>query len=135
VREQFAAVELLRGTIARHSVIAYGRHTSADLTRIDFDGAEWPSYVPLRLPSTIVVRERQPPGAAAVLLNQAHTYPDLILPVDTAELRMLEATDGRRSIGTIAELAGADAECARSLFERLWWYDEMVFDASGTDST
>jgi SAM-dependent methyltransferase len=134
VREQFAAVELLRGTIARHSLIAYGRHMSADQKRIGFDSAAWPSYVPLRLPSTIVIRERQPPGAAAVLLNQAHTYPDLILPVDATELRMVEATDGRRSIGAIAKFTGADAECARSLFERLWWYDQMVFDTSGAAS-
>lgn len=134
LREQFAAVELLRGTIARHSLIAYGRHASEGKTRIEFDGVEWPSYVPLRLPSTIVVRERQPPGATAVLLNQAHTYPDLILPVNAIELKMVEATDGRRTIGAIAELIGADAECARSLFERLWWYDEMVFDVSGTGS-
>jgi SAM-dependent methyltransferase len=135
VREQFAAVELLRGTIARHSLIAYGRHGSGGKTRIDFAGAAWPAYVPLRLPSTIVVRERQPPGAAAVLLNQAHTYPDLILPVNATELRMVEATDGRRSIGAIAELVGADAERARSLFERLWWYDEVVFDMSGAAGT
>jgi SAM-dependent methyltransferase len=135
VREQFAAVELLRGTIARHSLIVYSRHESAHRTRIDFNGAAWPSYVPLRLLSTRVVRERQPPGAAAVLLNQAHTYPDLILPVDLTELRMVEATDGRRSIGAIAKLTGVDVECARSLFERLWWYDQMVFDASGTART
>jgi hypothetical protein len=70
-----------------------------------------------------------------VLLNQAHTYPDLILPVNTTELRMVEATDGCRSIGAIAKLTGADAERARSLFERLWWYDQMVFDASGTART
>jgi hypothetical protein len=48
---------------------------------------------------------------------------------------MVEAIDGCRSIGAIAELIGAGAGRARSLFERLWWYDEMVFDASRTGST
>ncbi len=100
--------------------------------RFDDDG--WLGYVPLRLPETITVQQRLPAGAAAALINQSHSDPDLVLFVDAAELRMVEAIDGQRSIAGIiqrqASPAAAVAPAAASLFQRLWWYDQVVFDAS-----
>ena len=55
-----------------------------------FDGDGWLNYTPIRLPETITVQERLPPGAAAVLINQEHTDTDLYLPVDATELRLVE---------------------------------------------
>ena len=45
---------------------------------------------------------------------------------------MLEAVDGRRSIAAIVADAGGDRLLprARSLFEKLFWYDQVVFDSS-----
>ena len=40
------------------------------------------SYVPLRMPDTICVQDRLPPGAAAVLINPTHAYRDLVMPID-----------------------------------------------------
>jgi len=126
--DRYAAVELLRGTMARHTIIARAGGTPD----ISFRGAAWPGYVPIRRPSTIAVQEprRMPAGAAAVLLNREHTYPDLILPVNGRELRMYESIDGRRPIAEIGDRAGGDPGAARELFERLWWYDQIVVDAS-----
>jgi hypothetical protein len=96
--------------------------------------------VPLRLPETIAVQQRLPAGAAAALINQSHSDPNLVLFVDAAELRMVEAIDGRRTIaGIVQRLVGPTSqrrklrEQARSLFQRLWWYDQVVFDASSKD--
>jgi hypothetical protein len=74
-----------------------------------------------------------PPGAAAVLINQSHTYTDLYLPIDKEEKQLLERIDGKRTIADIVRDTGGHErhwERARSFFERLWWYDQVVFDAS-----
>ena len=57
-------------------------------------GEAWLSYVPLSLPWALVVRERLPPGAAAVLINRAHAYPDLALAINAAQDAYC-AVDGR----------------------------------------
>ena len=79
--EQFAAVELLRGTMVRHSVIVH-RDDSPDRTHpLTFDGDAWLECVPIRAPDTISVQERLPAGTAAVLINRSHTFTDLTLPL------------------------------------------------------
>ena len=53
------------------------------------------------------MEERLPPGAAAALINQTHTYTDLVLPIDRAEKRVNnEAIDGTRSVAEIELVAG-----------------------------
>ena len=45
---------------------------------------------------------------------------------------MFDAIDGRRSIAEIAERAGGNEllSRARDFFEKLFWYDQVVFDTS-----
>ena len=134
--EQYAAVELFRGTMLRHSAVLYRNDDPDASRRISFAGDAWRGYVPIRMPDTICVQERLPPGAAGVLINQSHTHTDLFLPIDAPEKKLFDAIDGER---TIREIAGGheDPDIARVLFERLWWYDQVVFDASrlpGQDS-
>lgn len=128
LEEQFAAMELFRGTMVQHSLIAY-RNDRAFQEQIGFDGDAWLDYVPIRRPDTIVVQEHLPAGSAAVLINRSHTYTDIYLPIDAQQKTLFEAIDGSRSIG---ELAADDAlrSTARVLFERLWRYDQVVFDLS-----
>lgn len=126
-RGQFAAMELFRGTMARHSIVAYGSDDEARAAALDFETDAWLRYIPVRLPDTITVREKLPPGASAVLINRTHAFSDLYLPIDAPQERLLSAVDGRR---TIADVAGAvgNREAARSLFKRLWLWDQVVFD-------
>ncbi len=129
---QHAAVELLRGTMAKHNLVVYRDDRPAESQPIGFDGDAWRGYVPLRLPWTLCVRDRAPPGSAAVLINRAHTYSDLALPIDLAQDRMFAAIDGHRPIDEILRIAagpGAAAH-ARRFFEQLWQYDHIVFDAT-----
>jgi len=135
--EQYAAVELFRGTMVRHSVIAYRDDDPGGAQPITFSGDAWRGYVPLRMPDTICVQERLPPGAAAVLINPTHAYRDLIMPIDSTEMAWFDAIDGNRSIGDIVEstlpssTAKLQLDMARTFFEKLWRYDQVVFDASG----
>jgi hypothetical protein len=88
------------------------------------------------MPDTICIQERLPAGAAAVLINQTHTYTDLVMPIDATEKLMFDAIDGKRSVGDIAKgtvpSTGKESplDLARAFFERLWWYDQVVFDSS-----
>ena len=56
------------------------------------------------------------------------------LPIDAAEERLLGAIDGKRSIGEISRIAGCESGEVRVLrfFERLWQYDQVVFDLTRT---
>jgi hypothetical protein len=68
--------------------------------------------VPLRLPWTQLVQERLPAGAAE-------------------DKRLVDAIDGRSSVTEIAVHARVtERGRVRTLFERLWWYDQVAFDAS-----
>jgi SAM-dependent methyltransferase len=130
---QYAAVELFRGTMVSHSFIAYRDDWSDGTRSITFVGDSWRGYIPIRLPWTICVRERLPPGSVAVLINQSHTFNDLILSVDAFEDRLFGAIDGNRTLADIVQFAAQteDGEQrAVRFFERLWRYDQVVFDAS-----
>jgi SAM-dependent methyltransferase len=136
--EQFATVELFRGTMVRHSVIVYRDDSLNPSPPVSFAADAWLNYVPIRMSETICVLERLPAGAAGVLINQNHTYTDLIMTIDAAEKRMFDAIDGNRTIDDISETALPSLRRqrqlnARTFFERLWWYDQVVFDTSLPD--
>jgi len=135
--EQYAAVELFRGTMVRHSMVVYRNDSPHDPQPIRFAGDTWRDYVPIRMPDTICIQERQPPAAAAVLINKTHTYKDLLMSINSTEKRWLDAVDGNSCIGDIVEgeLPPSSRRIplidkARTFFERLWWYDQVVFDAT-----
>jgi hypothetical protein len=135
---QHAAVELFRGTMVRHKLIAYRDDGAGARHLITFSDDAWLEYVPIRLPWTLCIRERVPPGSVAVLINQAHPFPDLVLPVDPAADRLLGAIDGQRTLAEILQFVGADAVDEREalgFFERLWQYDQVVFDSRAAVKT
>jgi SAM-dependent methyltransferase len=133
---QYAAIELFRGTMARHSAVVYRSDSAVAHQPIDFADGAWLDYVPIRMPDTICVIDRLPPGAAAVLINRSHTYRDLFLPIGTEEKQLFDAIDGELTIGDVIartlspSSAVTSLEAARAFFERLWLHDQVVFDAS-----
>jgi SAM-dependent methyltransferase len=123
--EQYAAAELFRGTMVAHSLVVYRNDPGSSPLQVSFAGDGWRRYIPIRMPDTICVQERLPAGAAGVLINRNHTYRDLILPIGSTEKRWFDCIDGSRTISDIAE-----NDAAGTFFERLWWHDQVVFDAS-----
>jgi SAM-dependent methyltransferase len=133
--EQYAAIELFRGTMVRHSVVVYLNENARVAQQINFADDAWLDYVPIPMPDTICIQDRLPFGAAAVLINPTHPYKDLVLPIDSAEKQLFDAIDGLRSI---AEIVGRSLslphrrtqfDTAHSFFRRLWLNDYVVFDA------
>lgn len=132
-RQQHAAVELFRGTMASHSFIAYRNDHPGESQPITFSDDRWRKYVPIAKPWTVRVRDRLPPGSVAVLINRAHTFTDLVLAIDSFGNRLLDAIDGKRTLAEILRPAALDSGGERralGFFERLWQYDQIVFDAS-----
>ena len=133
--EQYAAIELFRGTMVRHSLVTYRDDSSRGPQQVSFAGDAWLGYVPIRMADTICVQDRLPSGAAAVLINQTHTCRDLFLPIGSTEKQLFDAIDGERSIGVIVERSLSSSyrrnlDMPRTFFERLWWHDQVVFDSS-----
>jgi SAM-dependent methyltransferase len=134
--QQYAAIELFRGTMARHSIVAYRSGSAAGSQQVSFIGDAWLDYVPVRMPDTICVEDRLPPGASAVLINRSHTYTDLFLPIGSTEKLMFDAIDGTHSVTDIVESTlssshrTANLDLARAFFEQLWCHDQVVFDTS-----
>lgn len=120
--EQFAAAELFRGTISRHTAIAF---SDSDPTSgvIDFSRPEADRWVPVPVPTTIIVKDRLPAGAAAALLNRAHTESDLVMFITDSELAEYRRIDGHRTIKDLSD--GANA-----FVERLFRHDLVVIDSS-----
>lgn len=119
--EQFALMELFRGTINRHTLIAHRDDTS--LPPITSGAESWRDVVAIRAPTLVVVEERLPPGAACAVINQAHTDRDLVLFLDERRRDALAQIDGVTPFG---EIDGASAE----LLEILWLHDAIVTDQS-----
>jgi SAM-dependent methyltransferase len=84
--------------------------------------------------SELCIRDRVPHGSVAVLINRAHTYPDLALPITAGQERVFAAIDGKHSIDEILRgAAGAMSdEQARGFIRQLWEYDQIVLDATGS---
>ena len=80
------------------------------------------------LEATVRDRARVPAGAVAVLINKNHTFTDLYLPIDARRNALLESVDGTRTIGELCR--PGERELARSFFEDLWHWDQVVFDRS-----
>jgi len=125
-REQYAAMELWRGLITNHDFVVH----QGGVKNVRFDDDRYLRYVPVRRAWTTCMQERLPPGAAGVLVNQTHLFQDLFLVIDAQEKQMYEAIDGRRSISEIVETVKGASPLARAFFEKLWWYDQAVFDTS-----
>ncbi len=127
VAEQYAATELFRGTMFRHSFIAYHKTIAPNPQAIDFQSDAWFGYVPFRLPETIYLRERLPEGATAVLINRAHTFTDLFLPIDAEQDKIYQLINGARTVGEIYESTGRSEEF-RSFLALLWRQDQIIFE-------
>jgi len=125
----FAAMELARGTIDRHTAILF------DADDHESGIVDWhlpTALVPIVIPTAIAVDDpsRLPTGIAAALLNRAHPASDLVLFVTAPELRLFRSVDGDRTIAGLADLAGQDVDVV-SFVRRLWRHDLVVIDATG----
>jgi len=128
---QYAAVELFRGTLTKHSFIAYRSDDSGSPQPVQFTGDHWQQYVPIRLPWTLCLRDRIPPGFSAVLVNRSHTSADLALPIDDKVDRVYRAIDGQRTAKDVMAASGTgDAGFVARVLERLWLHDQIAVDAS-----
>lgn len=134
-REQYFAMELWRGLMNNHTFVAHRSNGHNDQLKISFDDERYLQYVPFRLPWTTSVQENLPPETAGALVNEAHLFPDLFIFVDAQEKQIYEAIDGRRTIRQIIDAVEGSGPRARDFFQKLWRYDQVVFDTSKSKSS
>jgi SAM-dependent methyltransferase len=127
--DQYAAIELLRGTMVTHSAVAYRDDAPSDPQALSFDDERWLDYLPLPMPGCVVVQQNLPPGAAAVLINRAHTFTDLYVPLTEFEAFVYAQIDGQTSCRDIVE-AASDSQRVADFMLKLWRSDQIVFDRS-----
>jgi SAM-dependent methyltransferase len=141
LQDQYAAMELLRGTMLRHSAVIYQESSYEEQQTVNFDQDRWHEYIPLITSGSTSVGEKLPPGASAVLINQDHTYMDLFLPIDQTQKQIYDAIDGKLPIRQIincvfaADATEQNETTTRAFFQRLWWYDHVVFNTASTTRT
>lgn len=121
--DQFALLELFRGTMTRHTAIAFDADDATSGV-VDFSGPGVESWVPVPVPTVVAVDERLPQGAAAALINRAHTDTDLVLFADDRTYAAFRSIDGARPTRELG--AGATG-----IVERLWRHDLVVLDTMG----
>jgi hypothetical protein len=119
----------LRGTMVTHSAVAYRDDTPSDTQALSFDDGGWLEYVPLPIPGCVVVQQNLPPGAAAVVINRAHTYTDLYVPLSEFEALVYARIDGQTSCCDLVA-AASDAPRVADVMLKLWRSDQIVFDRS-----
>ncbi|HEX7774795.1 MAG TPA: class I SAM-dependent methyltransferase [Pyrinomonadaceae bacterium] len=124
--DQYTQMELWRGLITNHDFIVQ----QGDAKNPSFDGEQYLGYVPIRRAWTMCAPDDLPQGAAGVLLNRTHLFDDLFFSINQEEKQMYEAIDGRRNISEIIETVKYSSPLARDFFEKLWRYDQVVFDMS-----
>ncbi len=127
--EQYAAMELFRGSMLRHSVIAYNDDEPVSTWEIGFEENQWVNYRPIRVADTVCVEERLSPDIAGVLINQRHTDKDIYMPINMAEKDWYQSIDGKRTIKDLVPDKAVIAS-AKKFFIRLWQHDQIVLDTT-----
>lgn len=89
------------------------------------------------MPWGVAIRDgRVPKGAAAALINSAHTFTDLVPPITPEEDMLFRAIDGKSTIDELRQRSkseGGKLEACK-FFQWLWWYERVVFDLAKTAS-
>lgn len=119
LREQWAVVDNLSLILGRHAFIATRRDPS--LYTIDFSGADWPTYIPIRSPGLTMKTDAL--GQVPRRLARAGTQGEL----SVTSAMMFDAVDGRKRIADIIETVrwpgyapGAVRDMVREFFVRMW---------------
>lgn len=129
VKDQYAAIELLRGTMVTHSAVIYRDDMGSDPQALSFDDDRWLDFLPLPMPGCVVIQQNLPPGAAAVVINRAHTFIDLFVPLTEFEAFIYSRIDGQTFCHEIVE-AASDRKGVAEAMLKFWRSDQIIFDQS-----
>ena len=120
--------------MTQHRLIAYRSDSVCATVGDKLYGEDWRDYIPIRLPWALCIRDRGTAWLRGGLAESGHQHRDLMLPINACAGSPVGSIDGERSLGDIVagiERSGG-AHRAVQFFQRLWRYDQIVFDASCT---
>jgi SAM-dependent methyltransferase len=124
---QYAAMELFRGHLDKHSFICCRDDRPAESWQVSLDDAEWATWIPIPQPTLGAYSVNDRPGTVAKIVCSAHEFPLRELHLTSQHFALLQLMDGKRTLGEIAAASGrADmAEQTRRLFKDLWDFDQI----------
>ncbi len=122
----YSAMELFRGTMITHRfVAAHAHHDGA--SKASIDGDKWRHLKPELFPGARINMLAPPKGYAAQLWNPTHGYADLLFNISSNELSIYKAMNGHSSLADIAQQVKVDENQVRSLYKKLWNFDQVMF--------
>jgi hypothetical protein len=131
-REQWALVELFRGSMGSHEMIACRSDRVASSFEVDLDGEDWLSYVPVLSPLLETEFDDLLPGTAMRVRCRGHLYPEIKVLLDATQAALCRSIDGSRSAGDLVALVDSEkadeaVSYVQNLLISLWRYDYIWF--------
>ena len=137
--EQYAAIELFRGTMVRHSLIAHRNDADYQQVRSALPVTPGLSMYPSGYLTPSVSKSGFRPGprpfSSTRLTATRISFCRSIQPKSCYSTLLTESRTSARSWTQRClslRSAATNFEVVRSFFERLWWHDQVVFDASAS---
>ena len=94
--DQISALDLFRGSITKHPLIAGRNDRLATSYQIGFSDYEWPQSVPVRFSGATIDQEYLLEGAIARLRHLGHQHADIAMFLDKAEFLLFQEIDGKK---------------------------------------
>jgi hypothetical protein len=130
--KQWALMELYRGTMACHEMIACRTDRPIESAVVDLAGCEWLRYVPELSPLVEGEFADLPPGAVMRVRCRGHAFREISVLLNETQTALCGAIDGRRTGRELVDLLDAEmgqeaTEYVGHLLRSLWRFDYCWF--------
>jgi SAM-dependent methyltransferase len=130
--QQWALVELFRGSMGSHEMIACRSDRERTSYDADLDGQDWLAYVPVLSPLLETEFDGLLPGTAMRIRCRGHLYSEISVLLDATQAALCRSIDGSRSAGDLVALVDAEetdesVSYVQNLLKSLWRYDYIWF--------
>ena len=139
LEDQYAVIELFRSSIRKHQFVACRGDRPESAFTPEFSGSEFSRYVPVFTPGIKIVKEDYPNGGKGKIHYPLHEIGNPSFVLNTSQLALLEAVNGRRSVASIVrKVAGkknakSREERAGRFFQTMWEHDFLLFHMPSED--
>jgi len=126
IEQQYEAVELFRGNLHMHYVIAVRNDRPTQTYKIEWNGDTWKDYVPRPMPGIAASTENLPAGVLVELAQSGHEFPMRKPQLTSQTVPLYQAMDGKRTLSEIAKQTNVNPQSVRDFFRSLWEFDQIM---------
>jgi len=131
--EQLCIGELYRAAVLMHFFIACKKNRDEKTYRINLNGSNWKSLIPVAGPAVLQDTQDVPEGYNTVLYSPMHQFDDIRCPLTACERALFSLTNNQNSIGKMQNIVKSrytevsDDELVRQFFRKMYDYDFVSF--------